>query len=135
MIDRAELCVQMKRTLNAGLHDRLLVDVVGKKPRQIAAELRSPGAAGLGQEAQELAQSDETDGVDDLAALAGGTDKPRLLEGAEVKRERRRGDLEGGGDIAGRHARRSLRGKKPDEPEPRLLRKHRKTRLRRLSLP
>ena len=63
------------------LHDRFLVDVVGKKPCQIAAQFRPPGATGLGQEAQELAQSDKTDGVDDLTALARRPDESRLLEG------------------------------------------------------
>ena len=57
MIERAELRVQRNSTLKAGVIGSLSSGKGGSSARQIAAQLRPAAAAGLGQEAEQLAQA------------------------------------------------------------------------------
>ena len=104
----------------------LLRQVVGKKPRQVAAELRAPAAAGLGQEAEQRAQADEAHGIDELPAAPRRLDEAGLLQRGEMKRQRRRRLTEFRRDLARRHAGGAARRQKPHQVQPRFLRQCRK---------
>src|SRR5476649_682417 len=72
------------------VHVILFWKVIGKKARKIAAELRPSRAAGLGQDAEQGAQTDKAHGVNDMPPLACRLDELRLLERGEMEGQRRR---------------------------------------------
>ena len=90
--------------------------------REIAAEPGAAAATGIGEEAEQLAQADDTRSMDDLPALAGGLRQPRPLQRCEVKRGRGGRQAEPARKLARRQAGRAFGDQQAQEVEARILR-------------
>ena len=122
MIERAELCVHRNRTLKAAVMGSSSGGSSGKQPREVAAKLGAPAAAGLGEKAEQRAQAEEAHRIDHLPAASRRLDEAGLLERGEMKRQCRRRLAERRRQLAGRHAGRAARRQQPHQVEPRFLR-------------
>ena len=118
MMDRPELRVHREQHVEGSCHGAALLWNVGQQARDVAAEFRPSGAAGLGQEDDEVTQRREPDGVDDLPALTRGLRQPRPLQCAEMKGCRRGRQADALGDDPRGKAGRSGRHQQAQDREP-----------------
>ena len=118
MIERAELCVQRNSTLKAGVTTSSSGASSGSKPREIAAKFGATAAAGLGQEAEQVSQPGEPDGIDDLPALPRRLDEPGPFQCRQVKRQARRRRAQSRRQFSGRHAGGAGRRQQAHQVEP-----------------
>ena len=104
MVDRAEFRVQRNRTLKAGTMGASSLDARGVRRAMSPHNSGRPPQQVSDQKCDQLAQSDNANGVNDPAALPGGLRKPRAFQGGEME-QRRGGRLaEPFGNFTGRNA-------------------------------